>query len=136
METRFEELDHPADIAMRVYGRDMAELFRNAAYGMSQLARPTRNPAPDTVQELVLDALDYESLLVDWLNELLYLYEVEGFFYCAAELGDLTPTALRAQVHLARGIEVSKVIKAATYNDLVITQTAAGSYTTAVVFDV
>ena len=38
---RFEEVPHTADLAIRVWGRDMAELFVNAAYGMAcQLGDP------------------------------------------------------------------------------------------------
>ncbi len=136
MNTRFEELDHPADIAMRVYGRDMKELFRNAAYGMTQLARPENVFEPDTVREIALDGVDYENLLVEWLNELLYLHEVEGLFYRGAAFEVLTLTELRAKVQLARGVEVGKVIKAATYNDINIIETATGEYITEVVFDV
>ena len=35
MPGRFEEIEHTADIAIRVWGSDLAELFANAAYGMA-----------------------------------------------------------------------------------------------------
>ena len=31
---RYEEIEHTADLAIKAYGRDMKELFANAAYGM------------------------------------------------------------------------------------------------------
>jgi SHS2 domain-containing protein len=131
----FEEIEHTADIAIRVRGRDLAELFANAAYGMAcQLANSST--LDQTIQHQVeLDAYDTETLLVSWLGELLYLGEREECVFINFEMLQVTPTQLRA---VARGgaIEEYKAhIKAVTFNELEIVDTDEG-YETTVVFDV
>lgn len=73
----FEELDHTADLAMRVRGNDIASLLANAARGMMWLMT---GPLPDGTAELSADeriftvsAPALDELLRQWLSELVYL---------------------------------------------------------------
>jgi len=72
---------------------------------------------------------------VDWLNELIYLHEVEGETYAEFRITAFTPTALTAQVIGGATTRKLKTIKAATYHDLRITETAGGAEAH-IVFDV
>ena len=131
---RFEEVEHTADAALRVYGRDLGELFVNAAYGMFSLMSDWEDTPPSTEQEISLQAIDDETLLVDWLSELLYFHEMEDVVYTAFEILNISPTSLQA---IARGTERWNhlaAIKAVTFNDLHIEKTSQG-YTATVVFD-
>ena len=98
---RFEEIEHTADLALRAYGRDMRALFANAAYAMFALMAEPSVEEPAREQEVSLEATDYEGLLVDWLNELIYLHEVEGETYFQFAIEALSPTELSA--HLVGG---------------------------------
>ncbi len=131
----FEEIEHTADIAIRVRGRDLAELFANAAYGMAcQLADPGAvNPTEE--HHVELEAYDAETLLVSWLEELLYLGERETCVFTAFDVLHITPTQLRATVRGGPVEEFGAHIKAVTFNELEIVRTDAGFETT-VVFDV
>ena len=135
MDKRFEEIAHTADLAMRAYGRDMKELFANAAYGMFSLMADLSAIAPVIHRRVHLEAPDPEALLVDWLNELLYLHEAEGEVYCNFEIPALSPTELSATVGGEKTEAVTKVIKAATFHDLEITRTEDG-YAVTITFDV
>ena len=76
----WEEVEHTADVALRVRGATLAELFANAARGMLALALggdPV--PAGQDRTEILLSAPDPETLLVDWLTELVYRIEDEAF---------------------------------------------------------
>jgi SHS2 domain-containing protein len=135
MTKRFEEIEHTADLAIRVYGRDMRELFVNAAHGMFALmAEPSLEEAA-CEREVLLEAIDYESLLVDWLNELIYLHEVEGETYSQFNIETLSPTKLEAHVIGGPTKIKTKAIKAATFHDLAIEETPNGLVAT-MVFDV
>ncbi len=132
---RFEEVPHTADLAIRVWGRDMAELFVNAAYGMAcQLGDP--ESVTQTVEyPIELEAFDAETLLVSWLGELLYLEERDGCLLTDFEVLEITPVHLRA---VARGGPVQRYhihIKAVTFSNLKIVATGQG-YETTIVFDV
>jgi SHS2 domain-containing protein len=131
----FEEIEHTADIAIRVRGRDLSELFANAAYGMAcQLADP--GTVDQTVErQIKLDAYDAETLLVSWLGELLYLSEREECAFTDFEMLEVTPTHLRAVVRGGSVKEHRQHIKAVTFNELEIVHTDKG-YETTVVFDV
>jgi len=135
MDKRYEEIAHTADLAMRAYGRDMKELFANAAYGMFSLMADLSAIAPVVQRRVHLQAPDQEALLVDWLNELLYLHEAEGEVYCSFDIQALSPTELSATVRGEKTEEVTKVIKAATFHDLKITRTEDG-YAVTITFDV
>ena len=131
----FEELEHTADWALRVRGKDLADLLRNAAQGMLQLSGAVPQAGPRSRRELQLDSLDRESLLVDFLQELLFGIEMRQVAYPEIEIHDITDTALRATLTEAPLQGVAKPIKAVTYNDLHIEESPLGLVTT-VVFDV
>ena len=134
MSEGFEEIEHTADLAIRAYGRDMRELFASAAHGMFALmAEPSKETTYE--REVSLEAMDYESLLVDWLNELIYLHEVEGETYYQFAIKTLSPVKLKAQVTGGPTKSKTKAIKAATFHDLAIEETANGLVAT-IVFDV
>ena len=135
MSKRFEEIDHTADLAIRVYGRDMSELFANAAHGMFALMAEPSVEEPAREREVSLEATDYEGLLVDWLNELIYLHEVEGETYSQFAIKTLSPTELKAQVTGGPTKNKTKAIKAATFHELEVVKTDKG-YQATIVFDV
>jgi SHS2 domain-containing protein len=135
MNQRFEEIEHTADIALRVRGPDLPALFANAARGMAcQLAEPCDAP-PTTEREIELDAYDAETLLVAWLGELLYLGERDDCVFTEFEMLEVTPHRLRAAVRGGPVAQHRRHIKAVTFSDLDITCTEDGLETT-VVFDV
>lgn len=133
---RFEELEHTADVALRVYGRDMQELFVHAAEVMfSLIGDCERDAAPRFEMEIRLEGPDRESLLIDWLNELLYLFETKSVHFFAFDIRELTTTSLEARVCGGPLTLHEKAIKAATFHDLHISETSEGLEVT-VVFDI
>ena len=65
MEKGFEEVEHTADIAIRVWGSDLAELFTNAAYGMACQLANAEVVVAETEREIQIEAEDLELLLVE-----------------------------------------------------------------------
>lgn len=136
MNRRFEELEHTADVAIRVWGRDLADLFANAGYGLAaQLAEEPDRIKPAVEHRIELEAYDVETLLVAWLGELLYLGEREGIVFVDFEMGSVTETHLEAVARGGPAQEYRRYVKAVTFNELKITQTEEG-YEATMVFDV
>jgi len=132
----YEMIDHTADWALRVYGANQAELFLQAALGMTSLIVPDPLQIPSDIQrKLEIDAYDAETLLVDWLSELAYWAEEELLVFCEFELIEVTWTHLKASVRGGRVTELTKHIKAVTYHELEIIKTERG-LTATLVFDV
>jgi len=131
----YEEVEHTADAAIRAFGRDLPELFANAAYGMFDLLADMEKLHPTVEREVFLEASDLETLLVDWLGELLYLREACGEAYKEFEIVTLSPRELRAVAKGGKGFVPRMDIKAVTYHDLKIEKTEEG-YVATIVFDV
>ncbi len=131
---RFEELPHTADKAIKVYGSTLEDIFVNAAYGMFSLMIEPQEIKIEVTRELEVSAFDLESLLVKWLNELLYLHETEGELYRDFEIIYLDEKSLKARVWGGKAYPTKAKVKAATYHDLEIKDVGKG-YEARVVFD-
>ena len=131
-----EIVEHTADWSLRVRGADLGELFTNAAKGMAMLmVEDPEALGDDVARSLELDAYDAESLLVDWLNELAYLAEMDGIVFNEIEVNEISETRLMATVRGGEALVLDKHIKAVTFHNLAIQETASGLEVT-IVFDV
>ena len=132
----FEEVEHTADRALRVFGSNLEEFLLNAARGMNSLM--VTQPVSGTEHQekyVALEAIDIESLLVDWLSELAYWAELEMLIFDEFKLESVSSTHLKARIYGVRVTQLKKHIKAVTYHNLDIAQTEKG-FTATVVFDV
>ena len=122
----FEEIEHTADWAYRVRGKNLAELFIQAAWGLYALVGMQLGAGSLTMRSIQLKAIDRESLLVAWLNELLYFHESEGLGFEELEIQHLDQTSLQAKVTGTSTQQWLKDIKAVTYHNLAIQPTESG----------
>ena len=134
--TGFEFVEHTADWAIRLRGRDLTELLANAAHGMNSLLLSDVRAIPgDQERQVELEAFDAESLLVEWLTELAYWAESELLLFREFILSEVSDTHLKATLKGGNVVDLEKHVKAVTYHNLSITQTDHGLEAT-VVFDV
>ncbi|MGK7872811.1 MAG: archease [Xenococcaceae cyanobacterium] len=122
----FEEIEHTADWAYRVWGQSLEELFIQAAQGLYHLVGVQLAVQSRVTREIRLQGVDSESLLVAWLNELLHLYESENLGFDLVEILQLDGKTLHAKVTGAPVQRWLKDIKAATYHNLAIRSTETG----------
>ena len=133
---RFEEIDHTADLCIRAYGSDLKELFECAARGMFGLMQcEPGGPGQRVCHHILIQADDVETLLVDWLNELLYLCEAEQELYDVYDTSHLDERRLEATVSGVTNHPPLRGIKAATFFDLHVTRNSSG-YQATITFDV
>ena len=132
----FEEVEHTADSALKIVGSNLAELLVNAARGMNSLmAAGSEAAAPLEEKNVELEAVDSESLLVEWLSELAFWAETDSLVFNDVELRSVSSTHLAATMRGRRVDRIEKHIKAVTYHNLEIVP-AANGLTATVVFDV
>jgi SHS2 domain-containing protein len=129
---RFEEIDHTADWAFRAFGKDLKELFENAAYALFAL-EGALDARSTLTRQVHVQGIDREALLVNWLSELLFLQETKREAYQSFNITELSDTMLSATVQGAPSQPVTRFIKAVTYHDLQIKQTENGWEATIVV---
>jgi protein archease len=130
----FEEVQHTADWALRVWAEDLPSLFAEAARGMNGLADVRLAAGKRATRHFRAEASDAESLLVAFLSELIYLQEHESLAFEGFEL-QFNGSSLSAAMAGARIESLGKPIKAVTYHNLKIEQSGRG-YEVEIVFDV
>ncbi len=74
---RFELIEHTADMGLVAYGHDLAEAFANAAYGLFSIIADLGRVQERESCQVELKEEDAETLLFEWLNYLLYIFDVE-----------------------------------------------------------
>jgi SHS2 domain-containing protein len=126
----YRQLPHTADLAWRLWGASLPELFENAGCALSATLTDRRYLRRRDIREVRLAAGDREALLVDWLNHLLYLFDLDGFLGRDFQVVSLTDERLEARVtgesfDPARHPSLTGV-KAATYHQLSIVPVGDG----------
>jgi len=132
-ETPFEEIEHTADRAFRVRGRDPGDLFGSAARAIFGVTGAQPDAPVTAVRDVEVSGIDPETLLVNWLNELLYLAEVHGEQYCGFDISSISDTHLRARIYGSSEAAGRRIIKAVTFHGLRLRQMPDGWEATVVV---
>ena len=122
MEKDFEILDHTADVGIIAYGADLRQAFANAARGLFSLITELNDVEEVVYRDIELTASDEESLLVEWLNELVYQFDTEGIIFKRFDIIQLDNTHLKARSY-GEKVDSSRHklktgVKAATYHML------------------
>jgi SHS2 domain-containing protein len=131
---RYEYLEHTADIKFIAYGKTPEEVFENAALAMFNVIIDTEKVFEKTEREISLKSPDLESLLVDWLSEILYLFEVEETVFrkftvesIKEENGEYSISARASgEKYYPESHPFETEIKAVTYNQLEIRKVTDG----------
>jgi SHS2 domain-containing protein len=134
---RFDVVDHTADAGIVSYGRDLREAFANAAHGMFSLIAEAPEGTEDFSRQVDIQSPDREALLVDWLNELIFIFEMDHAILSSFEVDDISENRLRARVGGQRidpaRHRLKTEVKAATYHSLRIDE--GNGFTIRVILD-
>jgi len=133
----FELLEHTADIGFRVRAASAAELFARAAEALSALAFELEDVQERQPCELSAEGWDWESLMVNWLSEVLFLLDARRLILKRFQVNQISPRNLSAQAwgepwnperHRAK-----LLIKGVTYHQLVVEQRPDGWFAQVIV---
>lgn len=139
MKRAFEIIDHTADVGIIAYGADVEELFSNAALALFSLIAEPESIDEELRLGVEVRSKGRDNLLVEWLNELIYLFDVKHVLFSRFDINSLTPNRLKANCYgeefspLKHKINVG--VKAATYHMLKLDRNGNG-YRAQVIFDV
>jgi SHS2 domain-containing protein len=135
----WEYFEVEADVGVHAWGATLEACFRQCALAVFDLIVPLRAVAPAESREVMAQGETPETLLVAWINELVYLHDVEGFAVCDVEEPRLEGGRLHARLsgepvdpaRHPRGI----LVKAATFHQLSLDR-APGRVAARVVVDI
>jgi SHS2 domain-containing protein len=96
---RFKLIEHTADTGLIAYGRTLAEAFANAAYGMFSIITDLRTVREVESRVLEVSEADSETLLFEWLNRLIYFFDVEMLILKRFDISEFDGYRLRAICH-------------------------------------
>lgn len=114
-----ELIDHTSEVRLRLRARSLGELLAEAGRALAELQlRGAESGAAAGTRRLRVAAADRESLLVDWLNELIFLAETERWVATGFEIERVDARSVEAT---ASGVELARIsglVKAATMHGL------------------
>jgi len=126
----FRVLEHTADVGFEAFGSTREEVFANAARALMNIIVDLDSVDPATDVPVQAEGSGPSDLLVNWLSEVLYLFDADGWVFCSFEVRSLTDRSISA---VARGEkfdtarhQVNLLVKAVTYHQLALEKTADG----------
>ena len=126
----FEIIEHTADVGIAAEAATLPELFEQAARGLADISGTWTPGAPEKEVRVQLDARDLPALMVDWLNELMYLQEIHDAHYSSVVVERVDQGRLDAKVGLtATDRGTGTAVKAATFHKLVVEPRSEGWFT-------
>lgn len=127
-EPGFEILEHTADVGIRARAADLAGVIEQATLALASVIGVHRPGHGDEVA-IEVEASDPGGVMVDWLDEVLYLHDVRGAGIGGVRVGSATGRHARGTVVLVElppeGAEGTQV-KAITYHRLRVEDTGQG----------
>ncbi len=121
----YELIEHTADVAVKGYGKDLSEMFANAALGMFNVMTDTSAVKSVGEYKVEVESSDLEGLLVDWLTELLYLFDTQEVFMKEFDVridGNKLTALVRGENLDKERHPLKSDVKAATYHMLEINE--------------
>ncbi|MFQ5605685.1 MAG: archease [bacterium] len=135
---KYQQIDHTADVGIKIYGETLAELFCHAALGMFDVIANLETVALIIERKIQVEATDLEALLVAWLSELNYLFFTEEVLFKDFKIELIDDSKLLARVRGEKidenKHEIYTEVKAVTYHKLYVTKKEQG-WEAQVIFD-
>jgi len=132
---KYEILEHPADLKIKVFGKDKKELFLNMLIAMAenQKAEKTKEKVK---REIKIESFDLPNLLIDFLSKVLYLSQTYKEIYFNFKFKNFSENKIGGKLLGFKVKRFGEDIKAATYHDLDIHQKKDKTWEAIALFDI
>ncbi len=136
---RYKIIDHTADFGIQVFGSDAKTLFSNAAIALFDLITDIGSLKGLEYVNLKISGEDWADLMVNWLREILFLWNGRELLVKTAFIESLTQKNLSAKVtcdpYSPERHVIKTEIKAVTYHQIQVNSTLTG-WEAKIIFDV
>jgi len=138
--SKFSFIDHTADIMFRAEGKSLEEAYLNSALALKEVMLGNLKVESREKRTISVDGKDEESLLMDFLEEFLYMLDAEDFIISEIKSLRIILSGrfkIEAEVYgdKASNYKFTNDVKAITYNEMFV-KSENGKWTTQVVLDV
>ncbi len=141
MKNKFEFLEHTGDVKFMAYGKDLNEIFENCALAVSSVFSRNGEINETGKKEFVVSESNYESLLYQFIEELIYLFDVDAFVVSRTEVkienkdGKITANVVVYGDNTSNYKDLD-AIKSPTYAEMYVKQLKNKTWECQVVMDV
>lgn len=140
----YAELDHPADILLEIWGKDLPALFENALFALYDQLAALEGFEAERKETMVAKGPTPAEALRSLLSEALYRFATGSFVASQAKIG--VKTAPSGEVEITAELHGETVdqerhtllteVKAVTYHQLSVEAQPDGGWQATVLFDV
>ncbi len=139
MTRRYRLIDHTADFGLEIFGSDETALFEEAAVALFELVTDSTALTAELSRDIEVTGEDWPDLMVNWLRELLYIFNGEEQIVCHTAITAIKETHLHATIGSEpfdpQRHEIRNEIKAVTYHQIEVGPVDDG-WRARVIFDV
>ena len=139
MRKKYNLIDHTADFGIHVFGSDSKELFANAAWAMFDIITEIDQLKGLDSCNIEVSGYDWPDLMVNWLREVLYLWNGRELLVKSFHIISLSENNLSVRVNFDpfnsdRHI-IKTEIKAVTYHQIQVNSSPSG-WEAKIIFDI
>lgn len=139
LETGWEHFQHVADIGVRGFGASVAKAFEQAALALTAVITDPDTVHPMQAVTIFCEAPDIETLLVDWLNAIVFEMSTRSMLFGQFEVTidgcKLQGRAVGEKIKVSRHQPAAEV-KGATFSELKVVQTSGPGWLAQCIVDV
>ena len=133
----YEYFDVEADVGVRAWGPDRAEAFAQAALAVLALGVAPVEVEERETRDVRAQAATVEDLLVAWINECVYVHEIEGFAVHRVSVQRFDDGVAHGVLH-GEPLEPARhrlgtVVKGVTHHHVSVVETTTGSEVSVIV---
>lgn len=133
----FKIIGHTADLRLQVFGHDYEELFQNAALALASILRAEERKAPpEDYEKIEAAAPDLNSLLINFLNEVLTRSQVNRKVYRKVKFLRFSEKSLVAQIFGRSVDRFDEDVKAVTYHGAAVEKNKRGIFQVTLILDI
>ncbi len=129
--------DLTSDVMFEAYGKDLKELFVNAAEALFSVICKIDRVRPDKTRDISVQGEDEGRLMINWLQELISMVDTDEMFFSRFDILEIDEKHLKARIsgETIRPELGETVVKAVTYYKFKFEKTEKG-YKTRVSLDI
>ena len=87
-----------SELAVRITGGSQADLFANSAFALFDVMADVSKIEIKERMNLEVEGTDRDDLMVNWMRELLYLYQGSGYLLREFNIREVRDTLVKAEV--------------------------------------